>query len=250
VDRSVRIFALGVIGLCAAFLIQGVQSYVLAAMALCPLVLLVVGQFYLPRSKRTIHVWFNPIVIEYEGELISPEQGMPLGRLSGKDLFYGSFRQWHEFEIVTHRFILLSGIGLISLGAVWLTWKIKDSLFGGIGYFYAMGFFWLLIVLLAMQWVWERRMLRAEGISMGSFSVQRNTRPPYWQILYHFVDPEGQCRGGCFDSMYCDQADDMTIIFYDENNPDRSIPASALLFHRLVWKEQARTTVIAESDSL
>jgi hypothetical protein len=42
----------------------------------------------------------------------------------------------------------------------------------------------------------------------------------------------------------------MTIIFYDENNPDRSIPASALLFHRLVWKEQARTTVIAESDSL
>jgi len=155
VDRSVRIFALGVIGLCAAFLIQGVQSYVLAAMALCPLVLLVVGQFYLPRSKRTIHVWFNPIVIEYEGELISPEQGMPLGRLSGKDLFYGSFRQWHEFEIVTHRFILLSGIGLISLGAVWLTWKIKDSLFGGIGYFYAMGFFWLLIVLLAMQWVWN-----------------------------------------------------------------------------------------------
>ena len=154
-DRSVRIFALGVIGLCAAFLIQGVQSYVLAAMALCPLVLLVVGQFYLPRSKRTIHVWFNPIVIEYEGELISPEQGMPLGRLSGKDLFYGSFRQWHEFEIVTHRFILLSGIGLISLGAVWLTWKIKDSLFGGIGYFYAMGFFWLLIVLLAMQWVWN-----------------------------------------------------------------------------------------------
>jgi hypothetical protein len=155
VDRSVRIFALGVIGLCAAFLIQGVQSYVLAAMALCPPVLLVVGQFYLPRSKRTIHVWFNPIVIEYEGELISPEQGMPLGRLSGKDLFYGSFRQWHEFEIVTHRFILLSGIGLISLGAVWLTWKIKDSLFGGIGYFYAMGFFWLLIVLLAMQWVWN-----------------------------------------------------------------------------------------------
>jgi hypothetical protein len=246
--RSARIFALGVIGLSAAFLIQVVQSYVLTVMALCPLVLLLFGQFYLPRSKRTIHVWFNPIVIEYEGELTSPEPGTPLGRLSGKTLFYGFFKQWHEFEIVTHRFLLLSGIGLISLGAVWLAWRIKDSLFGGVGYFYAMGFLWVFIVSLAMQWVWERRMLRVEGVSMGSFSVKGNTKPPYRQVLYHFVDPEGRYRGGCFDSMWCDQDDDMTIIFYDESNPDRSIPASALLFHKLVWKEPNRTEQIAETN--
>jgi hypothetical protein len=248
--RSARIFALGVIGLSAAFLMQAVQTYVLGAMGLCPLVLLVFGQFYLPRSKRTIHVWFNPIIVENEGELISAEQGMPLGRLSGTDLFYSFFKQWHEFEIVTHKFFLLAGIGLISLGAVWLAWRIKDNLFGGVGYFYAMGFLWVLIVSLAMQWVWERRILRVEGISIGSFSVKRNTRPPYCQVLYHFVDPAGQYRGGCFDSMYCDQADDMTIVFYDENNPDRSIPASALLFHKLVWKEQARTPEVAEPDNL
>ena len=212
--------------------------------------MLLLGQFFLPRSKRSIQVWFNPIVIEYEGELISLEPGTPLGRLSGKTLLYGAFKQWHEFEIVTHRFFVLSAIGLISLGAVWLALRVKDSLFGGIGYFYAMGVFWVCIVSLAMQWVWERRMLRMQGISMGSFSVRGNTKPPYRQVLYHFVDPEGQYRGGCFDSMYCDQADDMTIIFYDENNADRSIPASALLFHKLVWKEQSPTAETSESPDL
>jgi hypothetical protein len=236
--RSAKIFALGVIGLSAAFLIQVVQGYLLTFMALCPIVLLLFGQFYLPHAKRTIQVWFNPIVIEHEGELISPEPGTPFGRLSGKTLLYSFFKQWHEFEIITHRFFLLSVIGFISLGAAWLAWRIKNSLFGGVGYFYAMGFLWVIVVSLAMQWVFERRMLRMEGVSMGSFSIKGNTKPPYRQVLYHFVDPEGHYRGGCFDSMYCDQADDMTIIFYDENNPDRSIPASALLFHKLVWKER------------
>jgi hypothetical protein len=72
---------------------------------------------------------------------------------------------------------------------------------------------------------------------MGSFSAKTYSKPAYRQILYHFVDREGQYRGGCFDSVFCDDRDDMTIIFYDEAEPDRSIPASALIFHKLVWKE-------------
>jgi len=236
--RPVRILALGIVGLAAALLLPVVQNYLLFAMAISPLLLLVIGQFWLPRSKRTIQVWFNPIVIEYEGELVSLEPGTPIGRLSGKALAYSFFKQWHEFEIVTHRFFLLAGIGLISLGAVWLAWRVKDSLFDGIGYFYLMSFIWVLVVSLAMRWVWERRMLRLEGVSMGSFFVKGSTKPPYRQVLYHFVDPDGQYRGGCFDSMYCDDDDDMTIIFYDEADPEKSIPASALMFHKLVWAEQ------------
>lgn len=236
--RSVRIFALGIIGLAAAFLLPFVQNYVLFAMAISPLVLLVIGQFWLPRSKRIIQVWFNPIVIECDGEVISLEPGTPIGRLSGKALAYSFFKQWHEFEIVTHRFFLLAGIGLISLGAVWLVWWVKDSLFEGIGFFYVTSSVWMVVILLAMRWVWERRMLRLEGVSMGSFSAETYSRPPYRQVRYHFVDPEGQYRGGCFDSMYCNRDDDMTIIFYDEADPEKSIPASALMFHKLVWKEQ------------
>ncbi len=236
--RSVRVFVLGVVGLVAAFLIPAVQGYLLSAMAISPLVLLVVGQFWLPYSKRIIQVWFNPIVLELDAELISPEPGTPFGRLNGKNLTYSLFKQWHEFEIVTHRFWLLAGIGLSSLAAVWLISLIKESLSLGFGYYYVSCFTWTFVISLAMRWIFERRMLRLEGVSMGSFSAKTYTKPAYRQILYHFVDPEGHYRGGCLDSVFCDESDDMTIIFYDENNPDRSIPASALMFHKLVWKEK------------
>jgi len=235
--RSVKILVLGIAGLAAAFLIPAIQGYLLSVMAISPLILLVAGQFWLPRSKRIIQVWFNPIIFELDGELISAEPGTPLGRLSGRDLVYGFFKQWHEFEIVTHRYWLLAGIGLSSLAAVWFAMSVKDGLFAGIGYYYVTGSIWAFVISLAIRWIFERRMLRLEGISMGSFSAKTYSKPAYRQILYHFVDPEGHYRGGCFDSVFCDQSDDMTIIFYDEADPDRSIPASALVFHKLVWKE-------------
>jgi hypothetical protein len=245
--RSVRIFALGVVGLVAAFLIPAIQGYLLSVMAISPLVLLAVGQFWLPRSKRVIQVWFNPIIFELEGELFSLEPGTRVGRLSGKNLTYSLFKQWHEFEIVTHRFWLLAGIGLSSLAAVWLISLIKDSLFLGFGYFYVSCFTWAFVISLAMRWIFERRMLRLEGVSMGDFSAREYSKPAYRQILYHFIDPEGHYRGGCFDSVLCDDSDDMTIIFYDENNPDRSIPASALMFHKLVWKEKQNSEKRADA---
>jgi hypothetical protein len=219
-------------------------------MAISPLVLLAVGQVWLPRSKRVIQVWFNPIILELDGERISPEPGTPFGRLSGNNLTYSLFKQWHEFEIVTHRFWLLAGIGLSSLTAVWLISLIKGSLFLGFGYYYVSCFTWTFVISLAMRWIFERRMLRLEGVSMGSFSARGYSKPAYRQILYHFVDPEGHYRGGCFDSVFCDQSDDMTIIFYDENNPDRSIPASALMFHKLVWKEKKTSPERADAQNV
>ncbi len=236
--ESVGIFVLGVVGLVAAFLIPPIQGYVLSVMAISPLALLVIGQFWLPRSKRDIQVWFNPIIFELDGELISPEPGIPFGRLSGKDLTYGLFKQWHEFEIVTYRFWLLAAIGLSSLAAVWLVSLIKPSLTLAFGYYYISCFTWTFVISLAMRWIFERRMLRLKGVSVGTFSAKTYAKPAYLQILYHFIDPEGHYRGGCFDSVFCNQSDSLTIIFYDENDPDRSIPASALMFHKLVWKEK------------
>jgi hypothetical protein len=247
--RSLRILAMGVLGLAAALLLPVVQVYVLSVMALCPLALLAAGQFYLPRSKRAIQVWFNPIVIELDDELISPEPGIPLGRLSGKELTYSIFKQWHEFEVVTHRHWLLAGIGFFSLGSFWLVWWTKDSLFNGVGLFYLAGSIWAMVVLLARRWLWERRALRHTGLSIGSFSVTAGGRPPgNRQIRYHFVDPEGEYRGGMLDSLYCDQADDMTLVFFNEADPDQSVPASALMFHKLVWKESPATRVVRDLE--
>ncbi|HEY2499783.1 MAG TPA: hypothetical protein VGK24_22200 [Candidatus Angelobacter sp.] len=211
--RSVKIFALGIVGLAAAFLLPAIQSYLLLMMAISPLVLLVLGQFWLPRSKRIIQVWINPLVFEMDGEIISAEPGTPFGRLSGKDLAYSFFKQWHEFEIITHRHWLLAAVGFSSLAAVWLAWSVKDSLFAGISYFYMTVSIWGFVISLAARWIFERRMLRLEGVSMGSFSAKTFSKPAYRQIRYHFVDVEGHYRGGCFDSVFCDRRDDMNNYF-------------------------------------
>ena len=82
-------------------------------------------------------------------------------------------------------------------------------------------------------------MLRLEGLSIASFRISGYSKPFYAQMRYHFVDPEGHYRGGSVDTLALPLKDDMTIVFYDEMNPDRNIPASALIFHKLLWKKQS-----------
>ena len=237
--RPAGILAFAAIGLTLALLIPPTQRYILFAMAVVPLVLLIAGQLILPRSKRSISVWFNPILIELDHEIVVvPDPGTPVGRLSGRTLVYSAFRQWHDFEIVPHRFWLMAAIGLLSLGSIWVASQKELNFFSGAGFFYFIAFAWSFMVAMSKRWLWERRMLRLTGVSIATFSVVANHR--YQQIRYHFVDPEGTHRGGWFESLVCDKDDSMTIVFYDEDNPDRSIPASALLFHRLVWKAQPR----------
>jgi hypothetical protein len=115
------------VGLILAFLIPTMYRYVLYAMAAGPLALLVLGQLILPRARRAIQVLFNPIVLELDGELISPEEGTPVGRLSGKVLNYSYFKQRHEFTIVTHRFWLLAAIGIVSLGLLRFVMTRRES---------------------------------------------------------------------------------------------------------------------------
>jgi hypothetical protein len=243
--RPVGILALAGIGLALALLIPPAQRYILFAMAIVPLALLAVGQLILPRSKRSISVWFNPIVIELDNELVVvPDPGMPLGRLSGRDLVYSAFRQWHDFEIVTHRFWLLAAIGLLSLGSIWVSNQNELQFFPGMGFYYFTAFGWTLMVAISKRWLWERRMLRLEGISMAPFSVKATGL--YQQIRYHFVDPNNQYRGGWFESMVCSRTDDMTIVFYDTENPDRNFPASGLMFHKLVWKQRPSPVTVSK----
>lgn len=243
--RPVGILVFAGIGLTLALLIPPAQKYILFAMACVPLALMVAGQLILPRSKRSISIWFNPIVIELDNEIRVPiDPGTPLGRLSGRDLVYSSFRQWHEFEIVAYRFWLLAVIGLLSFGSIWVSRQNTLNFFPGASFFYFTAFGWTLMVAISKRWLWERRMLRLEGISMAPFSVKATGL--YRQICYHFVDPNNQYRGGWFESMVCSQADDMTIIFYDQDNPDRNFPASGLMFHKLAWKQRPSPETVSK----
>jgi hypothetical protein len=231
--KSAGMIPLGILGLAISALIPAIQSYVLFVMALAPFALLVIGQLILPRAKRSITVWFNPIVLEIDGETFSiGVPGTSMARLSGRELFYSYFRQWHDFEIEPQRFLLLGAIGLVSLGAMWFSWRVQLNFFSGAGFYYLMLFVWMVLLGFARRWFWERRMLRLEGVSIATFLLHGR------QMKYHFVDPEGHYRGGCVDALITNRRDDMTVVFYDEMNPDRNIPASALIFHKLRWKEQ------------
>jgi hypothetical protein len=233
--RTIRIYAFGALGLVVAFSFSFLESYLLLTMAVTPLLLLIVGQCYLPRSNRSIQLWFNPL--EIDGDPILHEPGEPLARLSGKVISYSYFKKTHDFEIVTHRFWLLGLVGFFSFGSIWYVFASWDVLFKGFLYFYAAGTIWMIVVLLATRWIWERRILRFEGLSLASHTVATNSKPPYRQIRYFFVDNKGDYRGAIFDSMVCDPRDTMTIIFYNESNPDQNVPAAGLMFHKLVWAD-------------
>lgn len=233
--RTIRIFAFGALGLIVAFSFSFLESYILLAMAVTPLLLLIVGQFYLPRSNRTIQLWFS--LPEIESEPIFQEAGAPVARLNGKTISYSPFKKTHDFEIVTHRFWLLGLVGFFSFASIWYVFASWGIMFKGFFYFYLAGMIWMMVMFLATRWIWERRILRFEGVSLASYTVAANSKPPYRQIRYSFTDNKGEYRGAIFDSMVCDPHDTMTIIFYNESDPDQNAPAAGLIFHKVVWAD-------------
>jgi len=95
---------------------------------------------------------------------------------------YSYFKQWHVLKL-SHTG---SGAGWDRagfVGAVWFSWQAQGSLFAGAGFFYLAISIWALIVAMARRWLWERRMLRLEGVSMATFSVAAHGI--YQQIRYH-----------------------------------------------------------------
>lgn len=247
--RNLQIMGTGILGLIAAFWLALHPVAGLTVVALVPLALIAAGQLYLPRSKWAIQVWFDPKILVHlaEGEAfeLPLEQQM---RLSGMDVQPSHFKQWHEFEIVTHRYWLLLAIGVASLAGVGTIQKLdtRDFGFNGISPVYWGALFWVGAVSTAWRWLKERRTLRMSGLALGSFEVSRGHHPAMRHIRYHFVDHEGEYRGGSFDSMFCDQSDDITLVFYDENDPDVSVPASALVFHRINWNNSDHTPLATQ----
>jgi hypothetical protein len=218
----------GVAVLVAVLFLQSWMKWVALAAAALPLALLAVGQFFLPRSGQKIRLWMNPDVLENLGDVTL--------RLSGKEVSLGFFKRWYEFKIETFNVWLLAILGLASLGAiagVWTTQELPMPAY----YLYYGGSAWLLVCYLAWRWLWERRVMRKSGFALGSFRVASTEGPLMRRVIYHFVDEKGEYRGGSLKTLFCDTQDELTVIFYDEDDPEISIPASAMMFHRLRWSE-------------
>ena len=193
------------------------------------MVFLIVGQFFLPQSKRSIRLWMNPDVIEDLGELTL--------RLSGKEVTLAFFKHWYRFRIEVCNLWLFVAIGLLSVGALAGVSTMHEPPMPGYSYVYYVGSVWLLVCYLAWRWVCERRAMRKSGIALGSFHIARMEKPFMKRVVYRFNDEDGGYHGDSFRSLFCDTRDDLTIVFYDESNPEISVPASAMMFHKLKWAE-------------
>jgi hypothetical protein len=226
--RSLRIFAVGTAVVILAFTVRLWAKWGLLAVAALPLVFLVAGQFLFPRSKRSIRVWMNPEVVESLGEVRL--------RLSGKVVPLGFFKSWHDFRIEVCNFWLLTAIGLLSLGAIGEVWTMSEVPMPGVLLYYGASA-WSPVCYVAWRWIWERRAMRKTGIALGPFRVARIEKPFMKRVVYRFNDQQGGYRGGSFRSLFCDTRDDLTVVFYDESDPEISVPASAMMFHRLKWVE-------------
>jgi hypothetical protein len=235
-------------GIAGLILVCAVQFYVvdlLVGIALLPFLFLISGQVILPKHCRTIWVLLEPIIIDFENmrEWLDESEAAQLAeivnapRLSGKVLERSYFKQWHEFEVVPHHFLLLLAVGVVSLGVAILILALKDTLLNGVSLIWMAWGFWSLACYLAWRWFWERRMLRSEGISLGRFYSSAGTRPGMKQLKYDFLDHERERRGGTIDSLFVDGKDDLTVIFFNLADPDQNVPASAMIFHKIVWTE-------------
>lgn len=226
--RSLRIFALGTGVLFAALSLHFWEKWALLVVTAVPLIFLIAGQLYLVDSKRCIRLWMNPAVLE-DGDQATL-------RLSGKIVSHGFFKRWYEFEIQVGNLWWLGIVALTSLATMAGVWVTDELPIPG-SYWYYAGLLWWFVCYLAWRWLWERRAMRQEGFALGSFRVVGMAGPRMKRVSYQFTDNNGEHWGGSFRTLYCDTQDDLTVVFYDERNPNISVPASAMMFHRLIWAD-------------
>lgn len=79
--------------------------------------------------------------------------------------------------------------------------------------------------------------MRNSGLALGSFRVARTEKPFMKRVVYRFIDGRGGYHGGSVRSLFCDTRDDLTVVFYDEIDPEISMPATAMMFHKLAWSD-------------
>ena len=227
--RTVRIFLVGTVALITALLIDLWARWAALAIAFLPFAFIATGQFFLPRSKQSIRLWLDPCVLE-------DLNGLSL-KLSGRQITLDFFKRWYDFEIQPHNLWLLAGLALLSLGTSAMIWATHELPMPS-AYLYYAGSTWSLVCYLSWRWLWERKVMRKSGFALGSFRLTKHS-PLLKRVIYHFTDQEGGHRGGTVSTLSCSTEDDLTVIFYDEDNPEYSVPASAMMFHKLRWSDAA-----------
>ncbi len=142
--RAVRIFLIGLTGLCVALLLRFWLKWAAFVVTTLPFLFILVGQFYLPKSKRSFQLWMNPALLAVTDDISL--------RLSGKDLSLGFFKRWYEFEIEVCNSWLLSLIAVASLAAMGVIWTTDDLPMPNVLWGWGLSA-WFLVSYLAWRWM-------------------------------------------------------------------------------------------------
>lgn len=152
--------------------------------------------------------------------------------VTGTSVVLGSFPIFREFKIERDNYVLLALIVVCSLGtAVWLWPQRHGGMpeFAGrpwIMYYGSAG--WVCVVGLAMRWIRERALLREPALALAHVAQQGK------HGVYSFTDARGQFFGDTVWQLKPSRSE-YEVVFFDSERPNFSLPASALLFHKLRW---------------
>jgi hypothetical protein len=223
--RPILILVVGLVVTVLAFTIAWWAKWVALGVAALPLFLILWGQFRLPQARQSIWLWLNP-----EVAASIPEFSL---RLNGREITLDFFKRWYEFEIEVRNWWLLGVIAISSLSAVALVWRLHELPIPGSIYYYAC-IAWIPSCSLAARWLKERTVLGNSELSLASFRVQPLNL--FWKrVTYRFIDSEGSYWGDSFRTPFCNATDNLSVAFYLAGMPQRSIVASAMVFHDLKW---------------
>jgi hypothetical protein len=141
-------------------------------------------------------------------------------RVSGKELTFGFFKRWHEFEVEPANLWLLAIVAGVPAAALYFRDLFFSFARNYMHLLFAFSSTWLFLVYLAWRWLWERMVVRRSTCALGPYWVHDGEgRWGMSSISYDFVDPQGEYHGGIFETFIITKEDHLSVVFFDPSDP-------------------------------
>lgn len=225
--KPITIFIVGVFATALVLAASLWIGWFAVGFALLPAAVVLFGQTCVPITNGACSISLDPEHFRVDG--VPQEFSITV---SGVPIALGAFKREQEFRFVQHNVVLLAVIVIGSFCLAAWVWPQRQ---GGMPEFnprpwilYYGGAGWIAVIGMAMRFFRERSILGRVVVALGPVH-QRGRRAEY-----SFKDLRGEYFGDTV-WQFTPSDSEYELIFYRPENPKLSLPASALLFHKVVW---------------
>ena len=225
--KPTTIFIIGVFATALVLAASFWIGWFAVGFALLPAAVVLLGHAFVPIAKEAHSISLDPEHFRVDGV----PQDFTI-TVSGALVALGTFRREQEFRLGQNNVALLA---LIVVGSFWVAAWVWPQRHGGMPelsprpwILYYGGAGWFAVIGMAMRFLKERSILGRFVVALSSVH-QRGRRAEY-----SFTDLRGEYFGDTV-WQFRPSASEYELIFYRPENPNLSLPASALLFHEVVW---------------